>query len=104
MNFDGMDLPPERSEMRAFMGRRLAEIRYVDQYGNVTDREIEAQYLYYNVPIWYVLAWDRLRADVRFSASTASTGSASCSRSSSSAAVRSFSKPARATPAPCKRA
>ena len=24
------------------------------------------QYLYYNVPVWYVLAWDRLRDDVRF--------------------------------------
>ena len=55
-----------RPLLDAFMGRRLAEIRYEDQYGNVTDREIEAQYLYYNVPIWYVLAWDRLRDDVRF--------------------------------------
>ena len=24
------------------------------------------QYLYNNVPVWYALAWDHLRADVRF--------------------------------------
>ncbi len=25
-----------------------------------------AQFLYYNLPVWYVLAWDRLRSGVRF--------------------------------------
>jgi predicted DNA-binding transcriptional regulator YafY len=55
-----------RPLLDAFLGRRLAVIRYEDQYGNVTEREIEPQYLYYNVPVWYVLAWDRLRDDVRF--------------------------------------
>jgi predicted DNA-binding transcriptional regulator YafY len=29
------------------------------------EREVELQYLYYNVPVWYALAWDRLRDDVR---------------------------------------
>jgi len=50
----------------AFVNRRVAVIRYQDQHVNLTVREIELQYLYYNVPVWYALAWDRLRDDVRF--------------------------------------
>lgn len=50
----------------AFVNRRVAVIRYQDQHLNVTEREIELQYLYYNVPVWYALVWDRLRDDVRF--------------------------------------
>src|SRR3712207_7090491 len=41
-------------------------ISYEDQHGVLTDRDVEAQYLYYNVPVWYALAWDHLRDDVRF--------------------------------------
>jgi predicted DNA-binding transcriptional regulator YafY len=52
--------------MQAFVYQHVASIRYQDQSGTVTDREIEAQYLYYNLPVWYALAWDRLRDDVRF--------------------------------------
>jgi predicted DNA-binding transcriptional regulator YafY len=55
-----------RGLLDAFMHQRLALIRYEDQTRTTTDREIELQYLYYNVPVWYVLAWDRLRDDVRF--------------------------------------
>jgi predicted DNA-binding transcriptional regulator YafY len=49
----------------AFANRRVAVISYQDQHARVTVREIELQYLYYNVPVWYALAWDRLRDDVR---------------------------------------
>ena len=49
----------------AFASRRVAVVRYQDQQAAVTDRRIELQYLYYSVPVWYVLAWDRLRDDVR---------------------------------------
>jgi predicted DNA-binding transcriptional regulator YafY len=52
--------------MQAFLFQQVASIRYQDQSGTVTDREIETQYLYYNMPVWYALAWDRLREDVRF--------------------------------------
>jgi predicted DNA-binding transcriptional regulator YafY len=52
--------------MQAFLYQRVASIRYRDQSGTLTDREIETQYLYYNMPVWYALAWDRLRDDVRF--------------------------------------
>jgi len=62
--------PPQASItqglMRAFLYQHVASIRYQDQSGTVTDREIETQYLYYNLPVWYALAWDRLREDVRF--------------------------------------
>jgi predicted DNA-binding transcriptional regulator YafY len=50
----------------AFVNRRGAVITYQDQHVNLTVREIELQYLYYNVPLWYALVWDRLRDDVRF--------------------------------------
>jgi predicted DNA-binding transcriptional regulator YafY len=63
------DPPPPhitRPLLDAFMHQRLIRISYEDQNGTITDRDIEAQYLYYNVPVWYVLAWDRLRDDVRF--------------------------------------
>lgn len=50
----------------AFVNRWAAVITYQDQHVNLTMREIELQYLYYNVPVWYALVWDRLRDDVRF--------------------------------------
>jgi predicted DNA-binding transcriptional regulator YafY len=50
----------------AFVNRRVAVIRYQDQHATVTVREIELQYLYYNLPVWYALVWDRLRNNVRF--------------------------------------
>jgi predicted DNA-binding transcriptional regulator YafY len=62
--------PPQASIthglIQAFLYQRVATIRYQDQSGTVTNREIETQYLYYNLPVWYALAWDRLRDDVRF--------------------------------------
>lgn len=49
----------------AFWRRRLATISYVDGSGAVTERTIETQFLYYNVPVWYAFAWDLSRDDVR---------------------------------------
>ncbi|WP_211195935.1 WYL domain-containing protein [Agromyces sp. H66] len=60
--------PPDsvtRPLLDAFANRRVAVITYQDQRAGITDREIELHYLYYSVPVWYVLAWDRLRDDVR---------------------------------------
>lgn len=51
--------------LQAFSRRRPALIRYENQHGTHTEREIEAQFLYYNLPVWYVLAWDRLRENIR---------------------------------------
>jgi predicted DNA-binding transcriptional regulator YafY len=58
--------PVTQALLDSFLYQRVAAIRYEDQTGTVTEREIETQYLYYNVPVWYALAWDRLRDDVRF--------------------------------------
>jgi predicted DNA-binding transcriptional regulator YafY len=55
-----------RPLLDAFSHQRQIRIGYQDEHGTVTDRVIEPQYLYYNLPVWYVLAWDHLRDDVRF--------------------------------------
>lgn len=49
----------------AFTSRHVARIAYQDQHGTLTEREIEPHYLFYSFPIWYALAWDRLRSDIR---------------------------------------
>jgi predicted DNA-binding transcriptional regulator YafY len=51
--------------LQAYLHQRLAQMSYRDRHGVITDREIEPQYLYYNLPVWYVQAWDRMRDDVR---------------------------------------
>ena len=49
----------------AFARRRTSQVQYEDQHGTLTEREIEIQFLYYSLPVWYALAWDRLRDDIR---------------------------------------
>lgn len=49
----------------SFTRCRTALVRYEDRHSAVTEREIEIQFLYYNMPVWYALAWDRLRDDIR---------------------------------------
>ncbi|KAJ55575.1 hypothetical protein ACMU_12845 [Actibacterium mucosum KCTC 23349] len=50
---------------RAFVERRLLQITYSAPERPPTSRVIEPQFLHYNAPVWYVLAWDHLRQDVR---------------------------------------
>jgi predicted DNA-binding transcriptional regulator YafY len=62
--------PPQRGAVagiaEAFFETRCVAIEYADQHGAITAREVEPQFLYLNVPVWYLLAWDRLRGAVRF--------------------------------------
>ena len=62
--------PPQRGTLagiaEAFFDTRCVSIEYMDQHGAVTSREVEPQFLYLNVPVWYLLTWDRLRGAVRF--------------------------------------
>ncbi len=62
--------PPPRSRLatvaQAFFEARCLDIEYADQSGRVTRREIEPQFLYLNVPVWYLLVWDRMRKGIRF--------------------------------------
>lgn len=62
--------PPQRRSLagiaEAFFNMRCIAIGYVDQSGATTSRYIEPQFLYLSVPVWYLLAWDRLRGAVRY--------------------------------------
>jgi predicted DNA-binding transcriptional regulator YafY len=61
--------PPRPAVTKALLGafakRRTARMEYKDGQGAVTEREIELHFLYYNLPVWYALAWDLLRDDIR---------------------------------------
>jgi predicted DNA-binding transcriptional regulator YafY len=60
--------PPRKaltSVAEAFFDMRCIAIEYVDQNGVVTARDVEPHFLYFNMPVWYLLAWDRLRGAVR---------------------------------------
>jgi predicted DNA-binding transcriptional regulator YafY len=52
--------------LEAFSHQHIVRITYADQKGATTQRDIEPQYVYFNVPVWYVLAWDHMRGAVRF--------------------------------------
>ncbi len=57
--------PPESRIIQAlhqsFLNQKSIIIRYQDEGGKTTTREIEAHYLLLNYPVWYVLAFDHLR-------------------------------------------
>lgn len=48
-----------------FFKQKKLSIRYHAESGVMTERMIEPQCLLLNWPVWYVLAWDALREDVR---------------------------------------
>ena len=61
-----MNAPEQLTNVaRAFFEMRLLEIRYADEATRMTTRQIEPQFLYFSVPAWYLLSWDRLRNDIR---------------------------------------
>lgn len=49
----------------SFMELKKLKIRYVSEKQEITERIIEPQILMLNWPVWYLLAWDELRTDVR---------------------------------------
>lgn len=54
-----------RGLLERFMSQRAARITYTDQHGTSSVRDVEAHYLFFSLPVWYVLAWDRSRDDAR---------------------------------------
>jgi predicted DNA-binding transcriptional regulator YafY len=50
---------------RAFLELKTLDIRYTDMKSTTTDRTIEPHYLYLHYPVWYLVAWDHLRQDIR---------------------------------------
>jgi len=51
---------------QAFFDQKCLELQYKDNSGQVTLRTVEPQFLYFNSPIWYLLAWDHLRSAIRY--------------------------------------
>jgi hypothetical protein len=51
--------PGRRSQRHSLRGLHgsAALVQYEDRYGGVTEREIELQFLYYSLPVWYAMAW-----------------------------------------------
>lgn len=50
---------------QAFLMRQCVEMRYRAKNNNLTERIIQPHFLLLTSPIWYVLAWDELRDEVR---------------------------------------
>lgn len=50
---------------RAFLELKVLDLIYRDERGCRSRRAVEPHYFYLNPPVWYVLAWDHLRNDVR---------------------------------------
>ena len=50
---------------QAFLTQQSITISYKAKNGSKTKRVIEPHYLLLSFPVWYVLAWDELREDVR---------------------------------------
>jgi len=50
---------------QAFLMMRRIHIHYRDAEGEKTERAIEPQYLLLSYPVWYALAWDDLRNEIR---------------------------------------
>jgi len=50
---------------QAFLMMRKMHIHYRDASGEETERTIEPQYLLLSYPVWYAIAWDDLRSEIR---------------------------------------
>lgn len=61
--------PPGKSGLaiiaKSFFETRCLNITYADGAGRRTSRKIEPQFLCYSAPVWYLLAFDRLRSAIR---------------------------------------
>lgn len=56
--------PPQRvvqTVHQAFIERSTVVLRYKDESGKSSSREIEPHYLLLNYPVWYIIAFDHLR-------------------------------------------
>jgi len=61
----GSAIPAADVIYEAFFEMKALAITYRDTNGRRTKRTVEPQYLLLNWPVWYLLAWDELRDDVR---------------------------------------
>ncbi|MCG8413875.1 MAG: WYL domain-containing protein [Pseudomonadales bacterium] len=59
------NIPSASVIYEAFLEMRCLELSYFDAGEKKTRRMVEPHYLMLNWPVWYLLAWDHLRHDVR---------------------------------------
>lgn len=55
-----------RPLQQGFFESKQLKIQYSDEKQCLTHRVIEPHYFLFNWPVWYILAWDHLRSDIRF--------------------------------------
>lgn len=58
-------IPAAETIYGAFFDLRVLDMTYSDAQRQETRRRVEPHYLMLNWPVWYLLAWDHLRDDVR---------------------------------------
>jgi predicted DNA-binding transcriptional regulator YafY len=51
--------------MAGFFESKRIQLNYTDEKNNLTQRQVDPNYLLLNWPVWYILGWDYLRNDVR---------------------------------------
>jgi len=51
--------------MNGFFESKRVKIDYLDEKNNLSQREVDPNFLLLNWPVWYLLGWDYLRNDVR---------------------------------------
>lgn len=64
-SYDAKQRPRGNRVNEAFFEMKQLEIVYSDGRGKRSMRQIEPQFFYLSWPVWYLLAWDRMREDVR---------------------------------------
>jgi len=64
-SFSMPDRPIAKKLHQAFLMQHRTRIRYQAENNVLTDRIIQPHFLLLCYPVWYVLAWDELREDVR---------------------------------------
>jgi predicted DNA-binding transcriptional regulator YafY len=64
-NYRAPKTPGLSALAQGFFEQRVIAIGYNDAKGNQSRRDIEAQVLYFNMPVWYVLGWDLPRLAAR---------------------------------------
>lgn len=51
--------------MAGFFESKRIQLNYMDEKNNLTQRQVDPNFLLLNWPVWYLLGWDYLRNDVR---------------------------------------
>jgi len=64
-NFKSASGPVWDIAITGFFESKRVQIEYLDERNNLTQRQVDPNYLLLNWPVWYLLGWDYLRNDVR---------------------------------------